>query len=341
MNEVTRILGMSACYLKRFEAVFLCSHPKGPKMSSVAAAKYIKKSKSFVKKWVNHYSLHKNVDDLPDRGITRTSTRRQDSVIIQLFEENHSLTLDQAVKKLAKKNIHLSVSTVRNRLQENGIAYRNTMVKPLLTAKHVEKRLQWANEHLNKDWTNVVFTDESSFWTFNTKRRAWSNSKQKVIVRTVKHPAKVHVWGCFNKRGFGKLFVFTRNLDAAFMNKIYSRALLPSAKKWFGTGNSNWTLQEDNDPKHRSRLCTEWKFQNNVETLDWPSQSPDANPIENVWAVMKFKLKKYKIKNQKHLARILKKIWSELRQEYAVNLVESMDSRCTAIIENGGDWTYY
>jgi len=67
--------------------------------------------------------------------------------------------------------------------------------------------------------------------------------------------------------------------------------------------NENWLLQENNDPKHRS-LCTAWKQENDV--LDWPSQSPDANPIENVWALMKFKLRGKKIWTVKQLFR---QIW--------------------------------
>ena len=59
---------MSSVYAKCFEAVFLCTHPKGPLMSYSAAAKYIKKLKSFVKKWVERYKANKTVDDLPERG---------------------------------------------------------------------------------------------------------------------------------------------------------------------------------------------------------------------------------------------------------------------------------
>ncbi|EFN84665.1 Transposable element Tcb1 transposase, partial [Harpegnathos saltator] len=48
--------------------------------------------------------------------------------------------------------------------------------------------------------------------------------------------------------------------------------------------------QKDNDPKHHSRLCSRWKEENGITVLQWPSQSPDANPIENIWSAMKHKL---------------------------------------------------
>ena len=94
----------------------------------------------------------------------------------------------------------------------------------------------------------------------------------------------MHLWGCFSKQGFGILYLFTCNLNAEKMLEIYKKALLPSAERWFVDKNEDWILQKDNDPKHRSKLCTEWKQQCGIVTLDWLSQSPDANPIENVWA---------------------------------------------------------
>lgn len=78
------------------------------------------------------------------------------------------------------------------------------------------------------------------------------------------------------------MHLFTYNLNAKKMLGIYDKALLSSAERWFINKNEDWILQENNDPKHRSKLCTEWKEQSGIVTLDWPSQSPDANLIENI-----------------------------------------------------------
>lgn len=332
---------MSAAYASRFEAVFLCTHPKGPKMSRQAAAKYMKKSKAFINKWVNRYLEVKNVDDLPGRGSTQKTTNKEDKLILRMFANNTRLSLRGGQAALKKKGLNISCDTIRRRLRAHNVKYRSTLKKPLLSEKHVEKRISWAQENMDRDWDNIIFSDEASFWAGTSIARTWCTPTNRLVQRTVKHPVKVHVWGCFSKQGFGTLHIFTDNLNAAKMVKIYEKALLPSAQKWFIRKNTKWILQEDNDPKHRSRLCTAWKQENDIELLDWPSQSPDANPIENVWSWMKLKLRGKQIWKVQELVRQIRLIWRSLPQEYAIKLVESMPRRCQAIIDNEGDWTSY
>lgn len=332
---------MSEKYLKRYEAVFLVQHTKGPKLSYKSAAKYMKKSESFVKKWVKRYLDVGNVDDLPERGSSRVTTKNQNRAIVRLFQDNPGLSLRSAQSKLRQKGIDLSLNTIRSRLRENELSFRSTLKKPLLSQKHVQKRLNWAKENLDRDWGNVIFTDESSFWAWSSLSKAWISKHNRFLKRTVKHPIKVHVWGCFCKRGFGCLFVFTGILNAERMRKIYKKCLMRSAEKFYGSDTTTWVLQEDNDPKHRSKLCSVWKQQNNITTMEWPAMSPDANPIENVWSYIKMRLRGKPVYTEKQLSYQIKKIWRSLPQEYAENLVKSMEKRCQAIINNDGDWTKY
>ena len=66
------------------------------------------------------------------------------------------------------------------------------------------------------------------------------------------------------------------------MCTIYKRGLLPTDLKQFGHDSTLWKLQEDNEPKHTSKLAVNWKRNNGVDETRWPSMSPDLAPIENM-----------------------------------------------------------
>ena len=109
---------MSTKYASRYEAVFLCTHPK---MSQLAAAKYMKKSKSFVQKWVQRYNVAKNVDDLPERGSICKVDKKDDKKIVNLFSRNPGLTLRQGQAKLKQKGLDISYETIRTYLKTNNM----------------------------------------------------------------------------------------------------------------------------------------------------------------------------------------------------------------------------
>ena len=114
--------------------------------------------------------------------------------------------------------------------------------KPLLSVVLMEKRLAWATENVDRDWCNVIFSDEASFWAWVPIKRTLSAAVERFLQRTVKHPIKINVWGCFSQRGFGCLKIFSKNLNAQKMLQIYEHDLLRSAEKMFRANNKDWIL---------------------------------------------------------------------------------------------------
>ena len=189
-------------------------------------------------------------------------------------------------------------------------------------------------------WDRVLFSDETTFLLHGKKSKTWYIPPKKKALRTIKHPAKVHVWACFAQNGFGQIYFFTSNLNSEKMCEIYKKALLPSVAKLFPK-NTDWYLQEDNDPKHGSKLAMDWKMKNEIEVIQWPSCSPDQNPIENLWQILKMKMSSKQVNTIKGLKSEIKKAWNQLPKDLAYKLAQSMKKRLKALVDAGGDYTMY
>ena len=80
---------------------------------------------------------------------------------------------------------------------------------------------------------------------------------------------------------------------------------------------------------------------NNVKVMEWPVQSPDLNPIENLWCDVKGKVAEHKPTNNAQLWNAVQLAWSSIPVERCQKLVDSMHRRCAAVIANKGYATKY
>lgn len=92
------------------------------------------------------------------------------------------------------------------------------------------------------------------------------------------------VWGCFAANGVGALVFIEENMTADTYISILKQNLRQSAEK-LGISNE-FKFYQDNDPKHKAWKTRLWLLYNCPNILETPPQSPDLNPIENLWGTM-------------------------------------------------------
>lgn len=100
-------------------------------------------------------------------------------------------------------------------------------------------------------------------------------------------------------------------------------------------------FQQDNDPKHSSKVLKQVFNDEQIPVLKWPSQSPDLNPIENLWEIVDRKLRTRTYSNKDDLLAGLQEQWVNLDMNIIDKLIESMPRRCQAVIDNNSYFTKY
>lgn len=214
--------------------------------------------------------------------------------------------------------------------------------RPLLTQRHKDMRLEYAHENAGRDWDSVIFSDEASFWLKRRRKRVRVASGEEATCPTVKHPQKVHAWACISSNGYGGIATFRQNMDARFFKRILQTAMLPSAAALFpDQPTSDWTLLQDRDPKHRSRMATKYLDNKNVQVLWNPPQSPDLNPIENCWTPLKDKIGERHPTSAAQLENAIHSMWATMDEALLRSTIGSMPRRLEAVIAADGGHTKY
>jgi hypothetical protein len=246
--------------------------------------------------------------------------------------------------KIIKRELQLDLSarTIRRRLDEAGLFGCVARAEYPYTDFDIQRRLSFARGYSNwtvEDWERVIFSDETHIEVWGrsrvwVQRPAGAAFDPKYFVNRMPHSERVSLWGCFCARGIGQAEIFVGAFDAARYVDILQHNLIQTALHFYP--NEHWWMQQDNAPQHTSHAATRWFHNHGVDLLDFPPYSPDLNPIENLWSILKQRVESRLARTVDEVEQVLREEWEALDQSLLTRLAQSMPNRCKAVVHNRG-----
>lgn len=290
-------------------------------------------------------------------GRPRVTTARQDRFIVRQHLQNRFQAATVTASNLpGGAPQRVASNTVRRRLAEQGLASRRPARGPVLTQRHRQARLQWAQARINwrgQQWGRVIFTDESRFCLHGAdgRVRVWRRGGERyrdncVLERDPWGGPSVMVWGgiglhqrigpiIFHNAGQGR----GNGVNAQrFIHEVLRPHVVP-----FWANHQNFFFQQDNAPIHTARATQQFLQANNINTLPWPALSPDLNPIEHLWDEIQRRLNQVRPRpaTAAQLGQAIVQVWTNIPAARINRLVLSMYRRCRAVVNANGGHTRY
>jgi transposase len=305
-------------------------------------ARIFRLNKNFVYRWFHKYQYHEPIQDASRAGRPRVYTDDKERKIVKLALKHSEMSYDQLIQELQTRKgfVRLTKNLLRDIFKRHGLQRRLSPPKPHLTLSQKRDRVKWCRQRLNQDWSKVVFLDESRFQIGTTAGR---DARYRTIMvgstvsnsLTVKFGKHKNVIGFITNKRLARIISFDQNMNAEYFCAQLEAEILPSLKRKMG---DDFKILMDNDPKHTSKMAKRLYARFPGNFLFLPVNSPDLNPIENVWGHMGYLIDQKNPQTKTALKEEIDIAWSEAtKSEHMKNVFDSMPHRIRLVINAKGD----
>lgn len=301
-------------------------------------------SEKTVSLWVQRWEKEHSLDDKERSGRPRCTDEDTD-VAIEEFAEAKKFVTPRDIRR--ELQLTCAARTVRRRLDEVNLFGRVAREEDDFDERIITLRLSFARGFLHftdAEWDTLIFSDEVHFclghhgqvWVQRPPGTAYEPQYCKPHEEPL---AKVTLWGCFCSKGIGTGRIFLGELNSQLYRDILEHNLQPTYRRLYPSG--VWRFLQDNASPHYTAEVNTWMHNHGVHILEFPPRSPDLNPIENLWHVLKYRVEHRNPRTAEDLERILGQEYEAISEQECATLARSMHSRLLQCIEFQGHKTKY